>query len=342
MKSAAPFRIWTTSDREAVAPKTWIVDGLLGAGEVSGLVAPPTAGKSAIALDLAATIAAGADWFGRRTAQGGALYFAAERSGPTKRRLRAFEVYHELSRINVAVCAERIDLLRNADDVDRVLATVEACQQQWGDPVRFIAIDTVRSAMPGGDENSGKDMGNLARYVSSIRDGAPGAHVQLIHHTPKGRPAEASGHTALTAMLDVVIVVTARGDRRSWRVVEANDLPSLPPAMPFTLRSVTIGNDGMAPVVEPAAGAVPEGATAAKPVKLPPDATTALDVLKRLANGAGHAIAVESWRSATMEEFGPRASGAKRQAWNKSVERLVGNGCITMDGGSVSVSAPSA
>lgn len=339
-KQAAPFRIWTTADREAAAPKEWVVEGLLGAGEVSGLVAPPTAGKSALALDLAATIAAGRDWFERKVSPGAALYFAPERGVVTLRRLKAFEIFHKVRGLPVGVVRDRIDLLHGNDDAERVLAAVKTYEESTSVPVRLITIDTARAAMPGGDENSPRDMGLLSQRAGRIRDGAPKAHVQLIHHTPKGRPAEASGHTALAAMLDVVIVVTVKGERRSWRISEANDLPALPPALSFTLQSVAVGADGTtAPVV--VSGAVSQAATAAQQTRLPPDATTALDVLKGLTRGNGARITVDRWRDATFEALGDRKPATKRQAWNVSLKRLVDAEKVTVDGESVSVSDPS-
>jgi hypothetical protein len=331
-----PFRIWTTADPVAMAVKDWVVDGLLCAGEVSGLVAPPMAGKSALALDLAASIAAGNEWFGRKTAPGAALYFAPERSSVTLRRLRAYEIFHEVELPSAGVVGARLDLLNNTHDADRILETIKAHEGSASVPVRLIVVDTARSAMPAGDENSGRDMGRLAQNLGRIRDGAPAAHIQLIHHTPKGRPAEASGHTALAAMLDTIIVVTARGERRSWRVTEANDLPELPPPMFFQMQPVNLGAD-VAPVVIPALRAP---AVAARPAELPADANTALDVLKRLTvNGA--AIEYGPWRDAVFEAFGDRTQGAKKQALSAARKVLRQEGIIFEDGNTVSVRTPS-
>ncbi len=343
-KAPQAFRIITTADREGSESKEWIVDNLLGAGEVSGLIGPPTAGKSALALDLAAKISAGDEWFGRGVVRGSGLYFAAERWRVTRRRLNAFETYHELGRLNVGIVPDRLDLLNGIDDAERVLSTVKSQEDATGAAVRLIVIDTVRAAMPGGDENSARDMGRLAQHVGHVRDGAPNAHVMLIHHTPKGRPAELSGHTALAAMLDIVMVVAvAKGDRRSWCVGEANDLPALPAKEFFALRSVAIGRDGSggqmtAPVVEPIAATA--ASTGPKPQNLPNDARTALKVLASLST-AGEPIDLNQWRAATLDAFGDRAKGAKRQAWKSSMERLVGTGNVIVNGESVSVSLAS-
>ena len=338
---AAPFRIITTADGEASSPKQWVVRGLFGAGEVSGLVAPPTVGKSALALDLAASIAAGSEWFGRGVAAGAALYFAPERGAVTVRRLRAFETYHELRHLPVGVVRDRLDLM-GPRDADRMLAAVKTFEDRSGLPVRLITVDTARAAMPGGDENSPRDMGALAQNLGRVRDGAPGAHVQLIHHTPKGRPAEASGHTSLAAMLDAVVVVSVDKRGRSWVIAEANDLPATPARAFFELRSVTIGTDGSgspmtAPVVVPEDAA--EETAVAAGGRLPKDTELAYEALKGLANGTG-ATGVEEWRQAAYAAFNgrkPRDGDAQRQAFATARRRLTDQGLIAIDGDAVSV-----
>lgn len=340
---AAPFRILTTSDQEASAPKTWVVHGLLGAGEVSGLVAPPTIGKSALSLDLAATVAAGADWFGRKTTPGAALYFAPERGLVTLRRLRAFELFHEVDRLNVGVVRDRLDLMGNSQDAERVLDAMKAFEDRVGAQVRFITVDTVRQAMPGGDQNSSRDMGMLVQNVGRVRDGAPAAHIQLLHHSPKGRPQELTGSTQLAAMLDAVLVVAvAKSEQRSWMIAEANDLPELPPRCLFELRPVVVGRDALgaeltAPVVVPSEAAGP--VSRATGDRLPKDAELALDALRSLINGAD-TLQIEEWRPAAYRAFNdrkPRDGDAQRQAFITAKKRLADEGYINVNGDTVSV-----
>jgi AAA domain len=341
---ARPLRLLSIADREATTPKPWVVAGLFAAGEVSGLVAPPAAGKSAIAVDIAGSVAIGELWFSRKVATGAAVYVAAERYAVTLRRLRAFAQCNEVRDLDVRVIPDRLDLLSGPRDAERLLAAVRQFEDTAGRPVRLITIDTVRAVMPGGDENSPRDMGNLARHIGVIRDGAPDAHVQLLHHTPKGRPAEASGHTALTAMLDAVMVVApGKGERRSWSITEANDLPAMPPRAFFELYPVVIGKgaDGepiTAPVVRPIEQA--GQSSAGKPTALPADARTALSVLEGLVRGTGP-IDLQKWREAALIAFGDRSAGAKRQAFSTARKLLIESGTIRQDGETVSVSVAS-
>jgi AAA domain-containing protein len=58
-------------DIELEPRKLWLVYDYLGAGELSCIFGPPGSGKSVLAGDLAAHVAAGRFWFGRRVQQGG-------------------------------------------------------------------------------------------------------------------------------------------------------------------------------------------------------------------------------------------------------------------------------
>jgi hypothetical protein len=140
-------------------------------------------------------------------------------------------------------------------------------------------------------------------------------------------------------MVDAMVVVTKGSHARlSWEMTGVNDLPTFPPRMFFELRTVVTAL-GDASVVVPVAGGL-QATRASKPVKLPPDTQTAVDVYRRLKNGHGEAIEFEQWRDATFAEWGDKTPGAKRTAWSKT-QRLLG-GLIVRDGNCVSVSAPSA
>ena len=62
----------------------------MSTGPHAVLVGATASGKSALAGDLAAHIAAGKPWLGRAVTQGAVLYVAAERAALVKRRFAAF------------------------------------------------------------------------------------------------------------------------------------------------------------------------------------------------------------------------------------------------------------
>lgn len=56
----------------------WLIDGVIPAGSINWMVAPPTSFKTFLALDMAASIASGRDWHGRETDTAAVLYLCAE------------------------------------------------------------------------------------------------------------------------------------------------------------------------------------------------------------------------------------------------------------------------
>ena len=251
MNAAQPLKLLTTADPEALRPKEWLVPDLLGAAEVSALIAPAYAGKSLLAISLAAAVPLGCAWFGRVPTKGAALYLAPERHRVTLRRLRAIEIWHEEKLVNVAVVGERINLL-DPEDVKRIVAAARQHEDKTGCQVRLLTIDTVQQSMIGADENSGKDMSNYLDAVARLRD-RTGAHVQLIHHTPLRDLRRGRGHTSLAGMTDATMIVVQEKDgTRRWSLEAANDLPEQRLTGAFILHSVNLGT-GEAPVVVPVA-----------------------------------------------------------------------------------------
>jgi AAA domain/Primase C terminal 2 (PriCT-2)/RepB DNA-primase from phage plasmid len=83
-------------------PQVWWCAGYLPAGHVTLLGGHGGAGKSTIALMLAANIAAGAPFLGQPCKHGRVLYFSAEDPGPLVRR-RLAKVCHEMGLIPAAL-----------------------------------------------------------------------------------------------------------------------------------------------------------------------------------------------------------------------------------------------
>ena len=93
-----------------LVPKTYLIDGFIGASETSAWYGPPDGGKSTVVLDAACHVAAGLDYCDRRVTQGAVLYIAVERGAVVERRLLAWCHHHGNIDIPLAVVAEMIDL----------------------------------------------------------------------------------------------------------------------------------------------------------------------------------------------------------------------------------------
>jgi hypothetical protein len=252
-KPALRFKMF--AEIKAQPRKLYIVDGLLGEGEMSAFAGAPSSGKSVLAGDLACHIGAGMDWIGRRVRRRlGVLYIAAERASLTERRLAAWRRRYEIDELPLAVIAGHVDFLHNRNHVTEVLAYGKRLTEATGVPLGLIIVDTVSRTLAGGDENGPKDMGAYVANVAALQD-ASGAHVLLLHHVPQGGDARLRGHGALLGAVDTMITIEKSNASRIATVAKDNDGVE-GATLAFTLDSVelSVDEEGLvttAPVVAP-------------------------------------------------------------------------------------------
>src|SRR5690606_7842012 len=96
----------------------------------------------------------------------------------------------------------------------------KAVMDQGGADV--VVIDTLAAAMPGGDENSGQDLGKVVDHCKFLHR-QTGALVVLVHHSGKDQSRGARGWSGLRAAADAEIEVTRNGDYRVAAVTKMKD-----------------------------------------------------------------------------------------------------------------------
>jgi hypothetical protein len=247
------FQFTLYKDIDRAPRKIWLVQNFFGDGEASCDFGAPGCGKSVLAGDRAAHIAAGLPWFGRRVKQGAVLYIAAERAALVKRRFAAFRVYHGLDDLPVAVISGSIDMRSSHVDADKIIDCARHLEDETGHKLRLIEIDTVSRVLAGGDENSPKDIGLPVENIARIQD-KTGGHVNVLHHVPYGQD-RMRGHGALLGAMDTTIHVANNGGVRTATVDKTNDGDE-GERLAFTLKSIELytdpetGQKTAAPIVE--------------------------------------------------------------------------------------------
>lgn len=212
----------------ALLPPAWLVDGWLVEGGFGCLYGEPGVGKSFVALDLAMRVATGGRWVGTELQRGPVVYVLAEGDGMFGQRTSAWCLKNGAQ-------SEEVDLWLRRDVVNLAVPSdvEDLVTQLAGIAPVLVVFDTLARCMPGGDENSAKDMGRVIGALDLIRT-VTGAAVLVVHHTGK-RGAGERGSSALRGGADVMIKLVKQGERLR---LEADKVKDSAPPDPLALRLV--------------------------------------------------------------------------------------------------------
>lgn len=188
-----------------VPPPDPLIDGWLNLDSLACLYGRPKGGKSFIALDMALCVASGAWWHRHEVIKGPVLYVVAEGVRGIGPRVAAW------------AARNRVDV---PHDLIWLPRAVSLLNPQWSDGLaeiaselkpRLVIIDTLNRSIPGGEENSSKDMGAVIAACDLIKR-ATGACVLLIHHSGKDTTQGARGHSSLEGAVDSMLELKNGGD----------------------------------------------------------------------------------------------------------------------------------
>jgi hypothetical protein len=209
-EAPAAVRILTEDDLETMPDPVWLIDERLVADSLCVLYGPWGSFKSFIALHIALCLVTGIPFFGQRVVRSDVLYIAGEGASGIKKRLAAWKKHHEIDRVRgFRVVAVAINLLDRAE-AERLIAAVLEAQKADGFNPKLVIVDTLHRAMPGGDENTAKEMGIVL---------ANGAHIQRrlgcilmpVHHSGKEFDRGMRGSTGLPGGTDTILRMTRDG-----------------------------------------------------------------------------------------------------------------------------------
>ncbi len=230
------FRLLAPSELAALPPVRWRVRGVLPEEGIAALYGPSGSGKSFLALDMLAAVAAGRAWFGRRVKPAPVLYVALEGEAGISQRIQAHQERHGPLVSGFRFMLQPLDICKAADRADLVSAARAA-----GYSGGVLTIDTLNRAAPGADENDSASMGAIIAATKALQ-AELGGLVLLVHHTGKDASKGLRGHSSLHAALDAAIEVSRTDDRREWTTAKSKDGCD-DQGNPFRLEVVEIGTD---------------------------------------------------------------------------------------------------
>lgn len=213
-------------------PPVYLIARHIAEQSVGFIYSRPGAGKTFLALDMALSVAFGAQrWFTdeiRTPALGAVLYIASEGSFGFRNRIQAWikktysadalkpenDFFEDLDNPqnnstkslpkipedNFYMLERTINFM-DKEDVQLLVKSIRAVEQSAGVQFCLIVIDTVSRAMPGADENLQKDMTRFVQACDHVRDAFKAAVIG-VHHA--GKSGDMRGSTVLRGAGDFV------------------------------------------------------------------------------------------------------------------------------------------
>jgi hypothetical protein len=203
------FNVETTVEFIVRRKATWLIKGVLPRANFGVFYGASGSGKSFFVFDLAAAIARGINWRGYKTTKARVLWIAAEGQEDMRKRVHGYCMAQGIdpSELDMKFISDAPDL-RNLVDVKALVKQIK----KHGE-FDLIVIDTLAQVMPGGNENSGEDMGMVMGHCKEITR-VTGAMVTPVHHSGKDESRGARGWSGLRAACDFEFeIIRADADR---------------------------------------------------------------------------------------------------------------------------------
>ena len=217
------FVPYSFDDLMNMPEKEWLIDQVVGAGDVGMIYGAPGCGKTFVGINMIVSACIGSSWAGRFEIQRplNVAYCAGEGISGLPARFRAAT---EILNLEVGGKRSHVTRLPNftffktmpqlyTDDDPLSVVSIRQFVTEWiarqvlgnAAPLDILFVDTMHTATTAADENSAKDMGkvlSLCRWAANELKCA----VVLVHHSNKAGNAE-RGSSALRGAMDFMIEV---------------------------------------------------------------------------------------------------------------------------------------
>lgn len=199
--------------------KEWMIDQLVGPGDIGMVYGAPGCGKTFVVIDLIMAACTGNRW-AMRFDIGQPLnvaYCAGEGVSGLPARFAAAAQHHGVTALDNFTFFRNVPQLY-VDNQAAMAITIDQFVREWqarqeqgqAQPLDILVIDTLHTATTDADENSAKDMGKVLS-ACRVAAHALGCAVILVHHTNKNGTAE-RGSSAMRGAFDFMVEVKRVGE----------------------------------------------------------------------------------------------------------------------------------
>jgi KaiC/GvpD/RAD55 family RecA-like ATPase len=295
-----------------VKASSWLVQGILETDSFGCLFGDPGAGKSFLAIELAACVATGTPFYGLRVKHlGPVIYIASEGRTGLVRRFRAWSIARGIPLDNAPLFLNSgaVSLIDDASMVS-VVKALKTLIKELGRPPALAILDTWSRTL-GGDDSAPSDAAAGVAALDALRGRFDNFAALVVHHEghTKGR---GRGWSGLRAAVDVEFRAE-RGKDELLRLecTKSKDTrPVDPMAFQFISTELGItdeeGNPFTSAVLNTVDWTPDTGAATKKPVGK--NQALALDILKRLETearenrGDDGRVSLDWWRDECKPE----------------------------------------
>lgn len=229
---ALKFQPHSMSALLAMPPKEWIIDQVLGKGDIGMIYGAPGCGKTFVVIDLIFAACLGNQWAMRFDIERrlNVAYCAGEGISGLPSRFAAASEHHGVDDVENFTFYAQTPQLYVDEDSPPVVGTINQFVSEWGQrlaekraqPLDILIIDTLHSATSGADENSAGEMGKVLAAAKQAANDL-GCAVVLVHHTNKNGTAE-RGSSALRGAMDCMIEIKRISDTGTKAVMHCAKL----------------------------------------------------------------------------------------------------------------------
>lgn len=208
------FKPLTFEQLLMLPPKVWIIENIIGLGDLGMIFGEAGSGKTFVVIDLLISAALGEQWAGHFTVKRplNVAYCAGEGASGLKDRFFTAAGWRNLGPADLAKLLIYTTVPQlYVDDYQTIYQFVDEFKDE-NRPLDLLVIDTFHSATVNADENSAKDASKvLAAMKYAIKELS--CAVLLVHHTNKARSGE-RGSSAYRGAMDVMLEVAQEGTKR--------------------------------------------------------------------------------------------------------------------------------
>jgi hypothetical protein len=215
----------------------YLIKGVLERQSNAVLFGQWNVGKTFVILDMAAAIATGQPWFGKRVRQGRVLYVGYEGIRAMRKRILALREKHPMlkDRATPFAWAPLRYPLTSAEGKTEMKKVLRRFGKVHQGPPALIVIDPLANAL-GGDDADATLMAQLNTEVSELMR-VHKCTVLRVHHSGHGNQDRARGHSSLPAGVDTEI----RVDKQEIALTKQRD--DVRGRFGFNLKVVDVGTD---------------------------------------------------------------------------------------------------